>query len=83
MYLCVCVTVFGPEQASVALIFDRKESSALVLLGNPAESVLILVLLICFESLKIIMNLDSGELKLDFLVSALAQSAWDLLTAGK
>lgn len=33
--------------------------------------------------LKITMNLDSRELKLDFLVSGLSRSAWDLLMGGK
>lgn len=44
--ICVCVTVFEPEWASIAPAFGREQASALALLGGPAESVLLLVLLI-------------------------------------
>lgn len=46
--VCVCVAVFEPEWASVAPVFGREQASALVLLGNAAESVPLLVLLMLF-----------------------------------
>lgn len=48
MCVCVHVAVFEPEWASVAPGFGREQASALVRLGNPAASVLLLVLLVLF-----------------------------------
>lgn len=43
--MCWCWDVFEPEQALTAPVVGKEQAPALVLLGNPAELVLLLVLL--------------------------------------